>query len=543
MLGREILARFENLFSIRRGSIEQTWNDIEMYISPMRSGRFYSPQMTEFEIRSRRPEIWDLTAIKGLSTLVASMQASLISPAVRWFNFTFKDPRLDADKDAKAWLDDCTNILFDQLQDSNFNLEVASLFSDLGGFGNGALVLETEDETIWRGPEWNALPLREWYFEMDYKGHPKNFFRFIQWTPVQIVTKFGRTTEELATLPDWIKQRAESGDATQTKVDLIYCIYRRSNPDGTPVEEVSDQRLLAPDKRPWGCKYVLRGSSGSPLNDGGGELGKEGGYYRMPAMIVRWEKLSGSQWGFGPGNIALPTVKYLNAWMETEKGAAEKAVDPPILTTERGLLSPPDLRPAGVNVVRTMDDMKAFENKANFQAAYGTITELRTMVNEVFKVEELKLKESPAMTAMEVQVRYEMMTRVLGPPAVRIQNDLLSPAIKNLFHMMARYNQFEPPPAQVRSNPKGFDIEYQGPLMKAQRAQEVASMERLAGIAMNMVKVFPQVSYVFDPVKFIQEAAERLSVPVTVLNDDRTIKRRRSRQQADQNLQRAQVAQ
>jgi hypothetical protein len=242
-------------------------------------------------------------------------------------------------------------------------------------------------------------------------------------------------------------------------------------------------------------------------------------------MITRWERLSGSQWGFGPGNVAIPTVKYLNAWMEIEKAAAEKAVDPPIMSTERGLLSPPDLSPGGMNVVRTMDDMKAFENKANFQAAYGAITELRQMVNEVFKVEDLKLKESPAMTAMEVQVRYEMMTRVLGPPAVRIQNNLLSPAIKNLFHMMARYGQFKPPPPQVLDSPTGYDIEYQGPLMKAQRAQEVASMERLAGIVMNMVKVFPQVQYIFDPVHFVREAADKLSVPVTVLNDEATVVR------------------
>ena len=517
MLGSEIVRRFEQLFSLRKGSIEATWDEIERYIAPMRGGRFYQTQSTEYELRSRRPEVWDLTAIKGLSILTASMQSSLISPAIRWFNLIYKDPLLDKDKEAKAWLDAASDILFDQIQDSNFNLEVASSFSDLGAFGNTCITLETESETEWKGPEFCAIPIREFYFEMDYRGEVKTLYRYLQWTPAQIMSKWGEDPATRATIPEGIQNQAEGG-GNDNKIDLIFCVYRRPGVDMVP-----DSESRAPEKRPWGCKYVLRGSQGLP--GAGGELGFEGGYYYMPAMITRWERLSGSQWGFGPGNVAIPTVKYLNAWMEIEKAAAEKAVDPPIMSTERGLLSPPDLSPGGMNVVRTMDDMKAFENKANFQAAYGAITELRQMVNEVFKVEDLKLKESPAMTAMEVQVRYEMMTRVLGPPAVRIQNNLLSPAIKNLFHMMARYGQFKPPPPQVLDSPTGYDIEYQGPLMKAQRAQEVASMERLAGIVMNMVKVFPQVQYIFDPVHFVREAADKLSVPVTVLNDEATVVR------------------
>ena len=38
------------------------------------------------------------------------------------------------------------------------------------------------------------------------------------------------------------------------------------------------------------------------------------------------------------------------------------------------------------------------------------------------------------------------------------------------------------------------------------------------------------------------EAAERLSVPASVLNDEATVKRKEAQAQADQNLQRAQVA-
>src|SRR5262249_32873808 len=137
-----------------------------------------------------------------LSVLTASMQSSLISPAVRGFNFTYKDEDLNQDKESASWLDDCADRVYDTIQDSNFNVEAASSFMDLGGFGNTCLTLETEDETVWKGPEWQALPLREWYFEMDYRGKPKNFYRYIQWTASQIVSKWGEDPETRSTIPE-----------------------------------------------------------------------------------------------------------------------------------------------------------------------------------------------------------------------------------------------------------------------------------------------------------------------------------------------------
>jgi transposase-like protein len=537
----EIARRYFFLKGLRQSNIEQTWDEIEQYISPIRSGKFYQEQYSEAEIQQRRPEVWDLTAIWGAQVLSSSMLSSLVSPATRWFRLAFRDPELEKDKDAKVWVDDVASIMFDSIQESNFNTECASAFQDLVAFGNSGMTLETESETEWKGLDFSCPPIRELYFEQDHKGNCSRLFRRLQWTPYQIISKWGQ--DAYNTIPDGIKSRAESASADDNKITIIFCVYRRQiNGRDVPLAKVGE--TLAPDLRPWGSKYVVvtgPGTTGSSAENG--EIGEEGGYYEMPAFITRWEKTSGSMWGHGPGAIAIPTVKYLNAWMQTEKAAAEKVVDPAILTTERGLLSDLDLTPGGLTTVRSIEDIKPFENHANFVVSQNTITELRGMINKVFRVDDLQLKESPAMTATEVQVRYELMNRILGSTVTRIQTDFLNPLINRVFRMMMRAGQLpRVPQVVIRADPN-LDIQYQGPLMRAQRSDEVAGIERITALATNMLEAWPEVRDVFDPTHAVREVAERLGVPATVLNsEEQARKLKQQREQAQQTAMQQQQA-
>ena len=50
------------------------------------------------------------------------------------------------------------------------------------------------------------------------------------------------------------------------------------------------------------------------------------------------------------------------------------------------------------------------------------------------------------MTATEVQVRYELMQRLLGPTLGRFQSEFLNPLIERVFGIMFRANAFLPAP-------------------------------------------------------------------------------------------------
>jgi hypothetical protein len=217
--------------------------------------------------------------------------------------------------------------------------------------------------------------------------------------------------------------------------------------------------------------------------------------------------------------IALPTVKYLNAWMEAQKNSAEKQVDPAMLVTERGLISDPDLTPGGITVVRSMDEIKMFESGARQDVAVQVLMDLREMVRKFFREDDLQLKQSPQMTATEAQIRYELMNRLLGSTLARIQNDLLDPLLQTTFNIMYREKQFGETPTSILNTRAEMQIEYLGPLMRSQRTDEVGSIERLAQSVLSMAQGFPEVTDVFDPIAAIREIAERLSTPADILND------------------------
>ena len=412
--------------------------------------------------------------------------------------------------------------MFDEIQASDFNTEISCAYQDMVVFGPSAMIEEANAQKfpgMWNGLDFTCVPIREIYFEEDEKSRARVFYRRLQWTPVQILSKFAEKT------PEWIRSKAEASTGVEDRIDLIFCVFKRDNIKPLRLGEVA-----APTLRPYGYKYVLRNT--------GDEIGDEGGYYDMPAYIARWEKTSGSIWGHGPGMIALPTVKYLNAWMEAQKNSAEKQVDPAMLVTERGLISDPDLTPGGITVVRTLDDIKMFESGARQDVAVQVLMDLREMVRKFFREDDLQLKQSPQMTATEAQIRYELMNRLLGSTLARIQNDLLDPLLQTTFNIMYREKQFPPTPQSILDTRAEMQIEYLGPLMRSQRTDEVGSIERLLQSVGQTAQFFPEVIDVVDPIAAIREIAERLSTPADILNDENEIaKRKQQRAQMQQAVQ------
>jgi len=478
MKTEDIKKRFEALWSQRK-NVESTWDLIEQFIMPIRGGKFFESQQSEGEIDWRRGRnVYDSTAQNAMYTLASSMHGALTSPSTRWFSLRFREVALNAVTANMQWLEAASDAIFYALQDSNFNLEVNEGYLDLAGFGTSVIFEEPVSDTSWEGLDFSALPIRESYFEQDYQGQVHRFYRLLQWTPVQIVTKFGKEN-----VPDIINTKAENGNNLDEKIDLIFCVYPREN-----VEDSIWAKKLSPEKRKYGYKYILRAS--------GEMIGKEGGYYEMPAYVPRWQKASGSQWGFSPATIALSDVMTLNALVELVLQALEKVVDPANLTTERGLISDLDLGAAGLTVVRNIEDLVPYESKANFNASTLQIEDLRNRIRQTFLVDQLELKESPAMSATEVNARVDLMQRLLGPVMGRLTNDFLDPMIERTFRILWRNGKIPPMPQGLEG--KEFDAEYTGPMARAQRTDKIQAIEGYLNSIGAMGEMLPEMVALID---------------------------------------------
>jgi hypothetical protein len=127
-----------------------------------------------------------------------------------------------------------------------------------------------------------------------------------------------------------------------------------------------------------------------------------------------------------------------------------KAIDPPLLVQDDGVIGRVRTTPAGITVVRNDGAVKPLQIGSNWQITDLKENQLRTAIRQAFYSDQLQLQEGPQMTATEVQVRYELMQRLLGPTLGRFQSEFLNPLIERVFGIMYRAGALLPEPSVVR---------------------------------------------------------------------------------------------
>jgi len=223
--------------------------------------------------------------------------------------------------------------------------------------------------------------------------------------------------------------------------------------------------------------------------------------------------------------------------------SALKQIEPPIMTTQRGLLSDMEMFAGGVNVVGDMQDLAPFPVGGDVNSGIVIIEDLRMQIRRAFYEDQLELKESPAMTATEVQVRYELMQRLLGPTLGRLQADLLDPLIKRTFFMLLRAGRI-PFPTDILEQGDNIEVEYVGPLPRAQKSDKAAAMLGLYGQIATLAEINPGLLDIVDDTKLFIEVAELTGVPASVIRSRSEIKKiRDEREAANKRMQEAQERQ
>ena len=307
-----------------------------------------------------------------------------------------------------------------------------------------------------------------------------------------------------------------------TKIDIIFCIYTRHG------KEADQSSVLAPKERPFGYKYLLKLT--------GETIGEEGGYYEMPAFIPRWRKTSGSRWGNSPAMVALADILQLNETRMLKTRGVEKGIDPPWLANERAGLTDLGMDAGSVSILKDINGVREHQSVARMDWAYEEIADLRASIRGYFMVDQLELKESPAMTATEVQVRYELMQRLLGPTVGRLQSDFLEPMIQRTFNLLLRAGQLPAIPNSVygeSGTPSRVDVEYSSPLTRAQKADSVASIERLVMGVSAVAAIKPDVIDAFDWDESVWDMAKKLGISPKLNNEPQQVKILRDQRAAD----------
>ncbi len=144
--------------------------------------------------------------------------------------------------------------------------------------------------------------------------------------------------------------------------------------------------------------------------------------------------------------------------------------------------------------------------------------DLRNNINRMFLVDRLELKESPAMTATEVNARYDLMQRLLGPTFGRLQSDFLSPMLERTFKILMRAGQLPEMPEILQDVPSTeMDIEYIGPMGRAQKADMLGAMSQWMRDMAELGELYPELRMLPDAQAYGREMAKAANVPATIV--------------------------
>ena len=498
-----------------RGTWESHWQEILDYVMPRKAEITFLRSRGE----KRTEVLFDSTAITANNLLAASLQGTLTSPSLPWFSLKLRDDDANKIRDIQIWLEDTARRMYAVFNESNFNTEVHEMYLDLCSVGTSAIFVEEANEGFLQGGlHFNTLHIAEYFIQENSTGRVDTLYRKYKMTARQAIQEFGE--DNVGTK---IKEAVKAKPDTQ--FNFIHAVE--------PTADYERATGKAKTKLPFHSCHVCFEDK---------MVVRTGGYNEFPYLVPRWSKATGEIFGRSPSYNALPDIKTLNKAVEIGLKAWAKAIDPPLLVTDDGVIGRVRMTPAGITVVRSDTAIKPLQIGSNWQITDLKENQLRTAIRQAYYSDQLQLQEGPQMTATEVQVRYELMQRLLGPTLGRFQTEFLNPLIERVFGIMMRSDALMPRPEAMSG--MNMDIEYVGPLARSQRMEEAIAVERLYQLAMQVVQVDPTVMDVINHEQEIRMRATLLGVPKTVLRgEDEVAEIREQRAAAQQQAQEQAMAQ
>jgi len=479
----------------------------------------------------RTEKMFDSTAALGLERFAAAMESMLTPRNQQWHRLTTSDPFLNKDRETKLWFEEATRILFKHryAPKANYASQQHEAYIGLGAFGTAAILTERNEQG--GGLRYRALNLREIVFDMSVQGIVDTVYRKYSLKARQIQQRinsgfFTRAPDNLA------KDMKENPDK---EYKIIHCVKPRAEAYGSG--RVDSKGM------PFASYYVLVDEA---------KLLFEGGYNTFPYAISRYVTGPGEIYGRSPAMMALPAIKVLNEQKKTMLKQGHRVVDPVLLTHDDGIIDTFSLKPGAINAggVNAAGQRLVHELPTGNLAAGQELMDMeRSVINDAFLVSLFQiLVETPAMTATEVLERAREKGALLSPTMGRQQSEMLGPMIEREVDLLVRQEMLPPLPPLLIEADGEFDIEYDSPLTRSQRAEEAAGWLRTLEAAIAYANTTQDLSALdhFNVDAIYPALAEINAVPPSWMHSKETVaatrKARTEQQQTQQMIEAAPAA-
>ena len=504
-----ILKRFDSLAGLR-SSWESIWQLCSNYVLP-RSG--------EFSRQVHR--LYDDTAPLALGRFAAALESFLVPRTRKWHTLVTGDPSLDETQEVNRWLEWVRDMLFRAryAPEANFANQITEAFLSLGVHGTACLFV---DDDLGKGLRYKNIPIHQLFLADDASGRVDTVFRAYNLTARQAFQEFGES------LPENILKDAGDAARAETEHEFIHGVF--------PRREIDPKRM---DSRnmPYASVHLARSAR---------KVLRESGYRSMPYVVSRFVLAPGEVYGRSPAMSVLPTIILVNLIEKTIVRAAEKMVDPPVLTADDDVLSGFSMKPAAI-IPGGLDPqgnqlIKALLIDGKLPVGMEMSEARRRVINEAYYLNLFQiLAEKPGnQTATEVVQRAQEKAQLLAPAMGRQQSELLRGLIVRELDILIAGGALHarPMPEALRAAGAAITPKYETEMTQALDSSDGVAVMRFLQILGTIAQMGPRAAGVLDMVDFdkaTQILRRSLGAPAdTIMAPELVAQLRKEKMEAEQ---------
>lgn len=499
-----------------RNSWESHWQELFEYFLP-RGPRFNVTEVNKGW--KRNTKILDNTSTIALRTLASGMMSGITSPARPWFQLRTADPDLNKSQAVKVWLDDTRKRMSEVLLKSNIYTVLPRIYSDMALIGTGCFALLEDKETVIRAYH---FPVGSYCLGTDHRNVVNAFYREYQMTVGQMCSDFGTSRVSVG-----VRNAYEQGNK-----DTWRTVYHAIEPNAQHNEDALESKFKAYRSVRW-----------ETSNEAADSFLSDSGFNEFPIIAPRWDIYGEDIYGSDcPGMMCLPDTKGLQIGQRRKGQVIDKFTDPP-------MGAPSSLE--GKNKSLMAGDITYFDanqGQQGFSPVYEIrnpylqelgmdLEEQRRRINTAFYRDLFLMiaQSDGTMTATEVNARQEEKLLALSPTYLRLNDELLDPLISRTFWIMRRNGMLLTEPEEMQG--VEMTIEYISTMAQSMKMVGITGIERVMTFAGNLAPIFPQVLDKVDPDEALENYADMVGTPPSIIRDKATVDASRAQKAQDAQAQ------
>lgn len=523
----EAIMRYQSQYEAERSNFDTLWEQIAERIFP-RAQQFLT-KSAQGELRGER--VFDTTPSLALDRFAAAIGSYLTPDSDQWHGLEVSDPELNEVEEVKEYLELATDRLFQARYrpGANFSSQMHECYLGLGAFGTATLFI---DENVGAHLRYRAMHASEIYLGENHQGLIDRVHRGRFTLKAYQVAQLANDPNESKRwrMPKCVQMALDGPNKNpMAEFEFIHCVY--PNEDADP--RFADWRGMA-----FRSTYVCCMDRA---------IVHEGGYRSMPYAVGRYVTAPRETYGRSPAMTVFRDILMLNEMNKDVIRAAQLQLDPPILVSDEGAVSPFSMSPKSINYGYVDDDGKplaiAMRHEGDLVVGLEMIQDRRQVVNDAFLITLFQiLVDNPNETATEALLRAQEKGQLLGPALGRQQSELHGTMIERELDILSVAGQLPPMPdmlAEALENGAGLLTQFRAPINRLQKTDRAVGVLRTVEALAGPAAIDPSAYDVFAGKwgEIGRAIGDALGAPASLMNDEEEMARLAQERANKQNIE------